>query len=85
MDYKVISHPQATVVTDNMLRYLVVEHGNRSDLSWIDVFTCDLDGQWDLGTKYNIRTFVNWNHFEKVMPHVAEAIKKEWKEFKRGV
>ena len=84
MCFKVISHPEATVVTDHIFNYLVIKHGN-NELSWIDVFTCDLDGQWDLGTKYNIRTFVNWNHFEKVMPHVAGAIKKEWNEFKRGV
>lgn len=84
MDYRIVSHPKATIVTDYTFRYLVIEHGT-NDLSWIDVFTCDLDGQWDLEQKYNIRTFVNWNHFEKVMPHVAGAIKKEWKEFKRGV
>jgi hypothetical protein len=84
LDFKIISHPKATIVSDDIFRYLVIEYGN-SELSWIDVFTCDLDGQWSPNEKYNIRTFVNWNHFEKEMPNVSSAIKKEWEEFRRSV
>jgi hypothetical protein len=78
LNFPIVSHPKATLVTDDIFQYLVVEYGN-NELSYVDVFTAERYGVYDLENKWGIRCFVNWDSFEKTMPHVAKAIKEDRK------
>jgi hypothetical protein len=76
LNFPVVSHPKATLVTDDIFQYLIVEYGN-NELSYVDVFTAERYGVYDLEKKWGIRCFVNWDSFEKEMPHVAKAVKED--------
>ena len=79
MEFRVIDHPKATLVTDDIFEYLVIEYGHREELSYVDVFTAERYGVYDLEKKWGIRCFTNWKNFEKEMPHVSKAVKEEKK------
>ena len=70
MNFKVIGHPKAITVTDDILRYLVVlyEHGE------VDVFRSEIGGVF-----IDPRCFFNFTHFEQGMRHVSEAVKEDLK------
>jgi hypothetical protein len=77
LNFPIVSHPKATLVTDDIFQYLVVEYGTCSELSYVDVFTGERYGVYDLEKKWGIRCFTNWDNFEKKMPHVAKAVREE--------
>lgn len=73
MDFKVIGHPKATIIQDDIFSYLVIEYDHAEH---VDVFRNVIGGVYEIH-----RCFFNHEHFEASMPNVAATVKQHWKEF----
>ena len=66
MDFKVVGYPKATVVTDDIFRYLVIEYPDGEGT--VDVFRTVRGGGYEVH-----KSFGSHRAFREAMPNVARV------------